>query len=263
MKKRLLLAIGLFVFLSLEASALNIDQVRKHVFEGDYKAAIVEGEKALAQVSEDSPVVDELHYLMGACYLREGHLTRASDIFEIIINEHKNSRFYQDARMGLGDVYFLRGHFSKAVPIYQKILKEDPATEIKSRLYYRLGRFVFTTGDLEEGKVYVSDMQKPAPPALPPESKEKKNAYVLLENKEGYSLQVGAFSQEKNARDLAEQLNKKNYPVYIEEIKGPGKIKFRVKVGRFKDKAGALKQQSRLSGEGYSTIICPPFSSNP
>jgi outer membrane protein assembly factor BamD (BamD/ComL family) len=76
--------------------ALNIDKVKINFLNGDYKAAILEGEKILAH-SRQSPDTDELYYFLGLSYLKEGNSLRASDIFEIILSEFKDSRFRQEA----------------------------------------------------------------------------------------------------------------------------------------------------------------------
>jgi hypothetical protein len=78
------------------AYALNIDKVKINFLNGDYKAAILEGEKILAH-SRQSPDTDELYYFLGLSYLKDGNSLRASDIFEIILSEFKDSRFRQEA----------------------------------------------------------------------------------------------------------------------------------------------------------------------
>ncbi|MBN1913662.1 MAG: hypothetical protein JW788_04610 [Candidatus Omnitrophica bacterium] len=48
---------------------------------GDYKAAISEGEKILAQ-AKDQDGLDELYYILALSYMKEGNYLRASDILK-------------------------------------------------------------------------------------------------------------------------------------------------------------------------------------
>jgi tetratricopeptide (TPR) repeat protein len=256
MKYTLFLMI-LFLSISAGAYALDIDPVKIQFLKGDYKAAITEGERILAQASANSPKIDELHYVLGLSYMKDGNLLRASDIFEIVINEYKKSPFRHEAMMGLGDVYLLQGNFPKAEESYKLILKEDPNTKLKSQLYYRLSQSGFKKGELEEGRVYLEKVKDQSPQT--PELKDKDDSCSLPQDLKDiyYSVQVGAFSQEGNALNLVKKLSTKGYPAYIEEVKNQSKAKYRVKVGRFKERTAVVDLQAKLSGEGYPTKICP------
>ena len=88
---------ALFVFRFTFVYALNIDKVKINFLNGDYKVAILEGEKLLAN-SKNAQGLDELYYFLGLSYLKDGNYLRASDICEIILNEFKNSRFSEGAK---------------------------------------------------------------------------------------------------------------------------------------------------------------------
>jgi tetratricopeptide (TPR) repeat protein len=255
--RNLLFLLIFILSMSTRVYALDIDQVKIYLLKGDYKAAIQEGEKVLAQASANSPKIDELHYVLGLSYMKDGNLLRASDIFEIVINEYKKSPFRQEAMMGLGDVYLLQGNFSKAEETYKVILKEDPNTKLKSQIYYRLSQSGFKKGELEEGRIYLTKVKDQS--LQTPELKDKENSCSLPQDLADvyYSVQVGAFSQESNAHNLVKKLTSKGYPAYVEELKNQSKAKYRVKVGRFKERTAVVDLQAKLSGEGYPTKICP------
>ena len=92
----LFLVLGIHAF----AYALDLDKLKAYFLSGDYKSAITEGERVLAKV-EDSGPIDELYYILGLSYLKDGNYLRASDIFEIILNECKGSHFKDDAILRL------------------------------------------------------------------------------------------------------------------------------------------------------------------
>ena len=68
-----------------------------------------------------------------------------------------------------------------------------------------------------------------------------------------YSIQVGFFTNNVNANNFKNTLISKNYPAYVESL-GTG---FRVKVGKFNSEKEALDLESRLSGDGFQTKVCP------
>lgn len=234
--------------------ALDLDKLKSSFLSGDYKSAISEGEKLLAKA--DSPFgIDELYYILGLSYLKDGNYFRASDIFEIILNEYKRSDFKEKARLSLGDVYFLRGNFEKAKACYEELVNSNLNNELKPEVYLRLSQAGFKTGDLEEAEGYLAKLKQEFP------------AYAsLMDNKDThlsgpldyyYTVQVGAFSNIANARNLTEKLVKKGYPAYMEEERSDNKTSYRVKVGKSGLRQEIAELEKRLAQEGYPTKICP------
>lgn len=257
--RRLYIITTIFVFSILVAAAyaLDIDKVKIHLLDGDYKVAIAEGEKILAHTSSRASGLDELYYVLGLSYMKDDNLLRASDIFEIILKEYKDSKFKEEAMMGLGDTYLLRHDFANARKTYNVILQENPGTKLKSQVLYRLSQADFKNGNLEEGKVYLGKLQEQAP--LTTELKHDKDAGVISEDisRVTYSVQVGAFSKKENAQSLLQKLTSKEYPAYLEEASSGAKVKYRVKVGRLKEKADAEILRKKLTSDGYPTKLCP------
>jgi TolA-binding protein len=224
---KFLLLICIFYFFllsfSLPAYALNIDKVKIYFLNADYKQAVSEAEKILVS-SKDFSGLDELYYILGLSYLKEGNYLRAADIFEIILKDFKNSKFREEAEIGLADSYFLRGNFSQAKNYYQNFISTRPNSKFKPEVYSRLSKA----------------------------ETEKNNTNFY------YSVQVGSFSNNINARNFAEELTQKAYPAFIEEIKNSeGKIIYRVKVGKLPRQKDAKELEKKLSKEGYPTKICP------
>jgi tetratricopeptide (TPR) repeat protein len=235
------------------AYALNLDKPKASLLEGDYKAAILEGEKLVAQDAHS----DELYYILGIAYLKDGNLLRASDIFEIILKEFKNSNFKDEARLGLGDTYFLRGDFSRAQDCYEGLINSHPETKLKAQVYYRLSQLAYKKGDAQQGKEYLDKLKDAYPLNL--ESSLNKDLCLLSGPSAGlyYTIQVGAFSNITNANNLTNKLIQKGYPAYMDEAGSQGKISYRVRVGKFKARDEALNLEKKLSQEGYPTKICP------
>lgn len=241
------------LFFVLKSYALNLDKLKAYFIGGDYKAAIKEGEKIMAG-SKYCEQMDELYYLLGLSYLKDGNYLRAADIFEIIIKEFKKSDFKQEAKMGLGDSCFLKGDYDSAKQLYNGILKDEPDTKLKSALYYRLSQSAFKEGDSQEAGEYLQKIKKDFPLNL--EAKQG-NFSNRLTTSLYYTVQVGSFSSDENAKNFMQELKKKGYPAYIEKAESQGVPVYRVRVGKLPLLQEAESFQKRLSQEGYSTKIYP------
>jgi rare lipoprotein A len=81
--------------------------------------------------------------------------------------------------------------------------------------------------------------------------------YIKVDDRgEGdYVLQLGAFSEERNAARLKEALGWKHPGVYVAKVKVSGKTYYRVRVGRFKTREKAYRLADALADEGYEVII--------
>jgi peptidoglycan lytic transglycosylase len=64
-----------------------------------------------------------------------------------------------------------------------------------------------------------------------------------------YTVQVGAFSTQQNARDLAEHLSHKYPDVFLMTLRTNQRTIYRVRVGLFNEEGRALRMADRLSGE--------------
>lgn len=225
----------------VDAYALNLDKIKVYYLSADYKAAITEGEKMLATPG-DSSHSDELYYILGLSYLKDGNYLRASDIFEIIISEFTNSQLKDQAKMGIGDTYFLRGDLAKAEDIYRKLLDGNQKTNLASQIYYRLSQISFQKGNIEEGREYADKFKQPA----------------LINPIDFYTVQVGCFTSNKNAQNMVKRLDGKSFSAYLEEFNDPAGLKlYRVRVGKLKSRKEAVELEGKLSQEGFPTRIFP------
>ncbi len=245
-------AIAVPVLLSPAVSfALNLDRIKTFFLNGQYDEAVKEGENILSR-QEYSPSMDELYYLLGLSYLKEGNFLRASDIFEIILREFKESGFKAEALLGLGDTYLLRGDLQSAEQQYRSILEKYPESGLKAALYYRLGRIAVKKGDTQQAQNYAERLKQECP--LSPEIRLGQN---IVFTDFFYTVQVGAFSKGLNAQNLVDKLKKKGYAAYPEEYASGKNTNFRVRVGKLNSRKEAEELAEKLAMEGYPTKIFP------
>jgi len=253
----LLLAIWCLVFgISSEVYALDLDKVKVVFLKGDYKSAISEGERLLAG-NATAAHSDELYYILGLSYLKDGNYLRASDIFEIILKEFSQTNFKEGSMLALGDTYFLRGDFSNAEEHYKDLLNSNPGTRFKALTYYRLSQVGFKKGETKDGEEYLNKIKQEFP--LNPELMLNEDLSLVPDSSADiyYSVQVGSFTNAANARNLTEILIKKGYDAYIEEVGLKDGKAYRVRVGKLKLRSEVTQLENKLSSEGYPTKICP------
>ena len=128
----------------------------------------------------------------------------------------------------IGDSYFYEGDFSRAAQSYEETLRKYPASDQTEYLQSQLNTIRTKSGDLT------------------PEMRGQGGIFTV---------QVGSFSSQKNARALVNKLVRRNYEAYIEE--GENGRMYRVRVGRVASKGEANNLAARLKNEGYPTKIYP------
>jgi len=235
------------------AYAFNLDKMKARFLSSDYKQAIIEGEKAIAGIEHSTDGLDELYYLLGLSYLKDGNYLRASDISEIILREFKGSRFKEDALLALGDTYFLRGDYQNANAQYRKVIDGNPSSKLRFTAYYRISQCALKTGDTQQAKEYLSRLKEEAP-----------ESFEFISNKDldtscdiYYTVQVGSFSSSTNAQNFMQKLIQNGYPAYLEEAKTQDNVTYRVRIGKFKLRQETQELENKLTQEGYPTKIYP------
>ncbi|MFN3593151.1 MAG: SPOR domain-containing protein [Thiobacillaceae bacterium] len=70
----------------------------------------------------------------------------------------------------------------------------------------------------------------------------------------GYYLQLGAFGNEANARQLAERARAAGFNVFVQQVGG----QVRVRMGPYAERKQALEVQARLREKGFGPILLGP-----
>jgi DedD protein len=70
-----------------------------------------------------------------------------------------------------------------------------------------------------------------------------------------FSVQVFAFSDDKGANSLVNKLKGKGFPAYTEPVNTSRGTLWRVRVGPFASRDGAVVARDKLKGEGYNGIV--------
>ncbi|MCU0666172.1 MAG: SPOR domain-containing protein [Candidatus Omnitrophica bacterium] len=253
--KFLILSFG-FTFFALSFSfvsrvyALDLEKIKVDILRHDYKAAIIEGEILLGDTKHDEKGMDELYYLLGISYLKDANYLRASDIFEIVINEFQDSKFKTKAKIGLGDTFFLREDYTKAQGIYEGTITDSEFSVVLDQIYYRLSQCALKKGDTVKSQNYLAKLKDPSFSCFQLKPEE-------VCPKEFYCVQVGAFSEKNNALELKDRLYNQGFDSYLVQSENSGKPVYKVRVGKLNSLQEAQVVEKKLSGQGLPTKIFP------
>jgi len=244
----------IFFIIPAIARAADLDELKVDFLRGNYRRVIFETQ---AQVDRtDTAGAEELNYILGLSYLKEGKLEQAQDCFKRILGASSN-KFKALASLGLADAYLTAGRFGEAQDIYAKLITDDSNSSQKAAILYRLSQLEFKKGNIQQGNDYLFKLRRDFP--LSPELRLDKGLSLItplvspVKDTGEYSVQVGFFTNSSNANNLKNKLLAGNYPAYLEDS-GAG---YRVRVGRFKSQKEASDLEGKLSKEGFQTKICP------
>ncbi|MDP1853980.1 MAG: tRNA (N6-isopentenyl adenosine(37)-C2)-methylthiotransferase MiaB [Candidatus Omnitrophota bacterium] len=227
--------------------AASLSTAQELFLRSDYDGVIKECKQELASSRRSKP---EVNYLLALAYIKKGELTQAEDNFTKVITECKTLPVCNKALLGLGDVYFLKDDYNKAREIYLQV--KESSRELGAQVYYRLAQVNLKLGDIEKAKEYSTLLKKDYPLSFEAQKSVTLNASDIF-----FTVQVGAFSSQKNASKLASDLNEKGFDAYIDAPNTTDNALYRVRVGKFKTKKEAESATQSLSEQGYPTKIWP------
>lgn len=246
--------------LASKSHAFSLERVKIAYLQGNYHQAITEGEQALAGLSSGAGARSELYYLLGLSYSKSSELARAADYFEKAQKASGSSNAREAALLSLGDTYLLREDLPKAEEHYTAFINANAHSKLKAQAYHRLSQLCLRKGDTQKARQYIERLKKEFPFSSENDLSFNQCAISpqVFSLEIFYSVQVGSFSKEGNARNLAHKLVANGFPAYIEEgeSKDAGKM-YRVKVGKTRQRSEAVEFKEKLSQQGYPTKICP------
>jgi DedD protein len=91
-----------------------------------------------------------------------------------------------------------------------------------------------------------------AQPAAPPDTTVTASAQAV---REGFAVQLAAYSDDKGANALASRLKRSGYPAYTEPLKTSRGTLWRVRVGPYPSRDAATGVRDKLKAEGQSGIV--------
>lgn len=223
--------------------SMSLDEARQDYLYGDYQEAIKK-----AQGLEEN---DEVLYFLGVSYIKMGEYFQAKASLGKLLKKFPQSSLNEQAVIKFADSYFLDKNFFEAKNMYQDALKKYSSSRFQPLLNLRLAQIASKEGNWEEKQKYLSVIKNKYPDSCEMEFVNALEAYGDF-----FTIQVGAFSTEKNAESISQELRAK-YQVYIVKDSNADSPLYKVRVGKFHERDKAEKIYLELLDQGYPACIYP------
>ncbi|GEM_PF-334788 len=252
--KRLYLPAVLFgaMFFLYGASNVQLRDVETAIIQEDYATA---GNLA-GQFIDSKPTkrdLDEALYYLGLSQLRLANYEDAKKTFNLLLSGFPKASLRDKAYLGYFDSLYMDGKYPGALTVIEELLAKNPKSEFLSLVYLKAARANLKLTQWQPAKNYLKKIISEFPSSL-----EAHTAKQLLEEKQYFAVQVGAFLDQSRAEKLAEDLKSRGeYAYIVETIDREGKKFYRVRVGQLSLLDDAQKLESKLTRLGYPTKIYP------
>jgi outer membrane protein assembly factor BamD (BamD/ComL family) len=222
------------------------------IIQEDYKKAN-NAAKSLLKTRLSVSDTAQVEYYLGLSHLRLGEYAQAYDMFKKVTADRPSTELYEKAYIGSIDALYMQGYYENALKEAVSLINRHPRSEMMSLIYLKAARSSLKLARWTKAKEYLQKILKEYP-----DSFESGVARQLLEEKQYFTVQVGAFTEQGRAEHLVKELIQRKEYAYIVENKAPdGKKFFRVRVGQMTALKDAQALESKLSGLGYPTRIYP------
>ncbi len=247
-----LVSTGIFLPAAAFAQNNGISDLEAAVIQEDYKKA---NEMALGLLKNKMTGNDlaQVEYYLGLSYLRLGDYSRAYEVFKKIVTDRPAVELYERAYIGVIDSLYMQGYYDNALKEAMALMNKHRKSEMMSLIYLKAARSNLKLARWNKAREFLQKIITEYPSSF-----ESGVARQLLDEKQYFTVQVGAFNEQGRAERLVEELVKRKEYAYIVETKMPdGKMYFRVRVGQLTALKDAKELESKLSGFGYPTRIYP------
>ncbi len=229
----------------------SLDAALTLMLHGEYQSALDECWNL--EHIEKKELKGEIWYLRGICFMELNMYVQARKVFKEAIPFAKGD-LSTEIYIGIADSYFIERKYSKAITIYEQLLNKIKNEDAYlCAFYYKLGKSFQKESQWSKTKYYFNLLERKFPDSL--ESKLVKKSSV---GGNFFTIQVGCFSNIRNAEKLQRDLEVKGYEVYLTPFKSNGRQFYRVRVGEFMSRIAAQNTEAMLkSKEHLPTHIFP------
>jgi tetratricopeptide (TPR) repeat protein len=250
--KYILFAVLFFCSATSFAASNSLVDLQTAIMQEDFKKAGDLANGLLAQ-KLSKPEKAEVQYYLGLSQLRQGDHALAYDTFKKVIADRPSTEIYDKAYVGLVDSLYMQGFYEQALKEATGLMARRSDSELMPLITLKVARANLKLARWKKARELLQKIM-----ADYPESFESNVARQLLEEKQYFTVQVGAFADKSRAEKTArELLDKKEYAYVVETKSSDGKLLYRVRVGQLSTLKDARALENKLSGQGYPTLIYP------
>jgi tetratricopeptide (TPR) repeat protein len=227
----------------------------------DIEAAVMNKEYAQARDLASRIIKDsnnpaqrcEAQYYYGLAQLRLGQYADARGAFQSVMDTHPARDIYDKAALSLIEGFYMDGFYTDALDTADQLLKKSPSSSFLSLIYFKISGADLKLMRWENAHVFLNKIINEFP-----QSPEAPIAKQLLEEKQYFAVQVGAFLDKGRALTLIDDLKGSGqYAYVVETTSSDGQTYYRVRVGQMSSLKDAEDLKKRLDKLGYPTLIYP------
>jgi len=258
MMKKVALTFKLLIFVCMYfslcgATKVSLKDIEISVIQGHYDTAEAQAVLLLKE-GVDQSERDTILYYLGLSRLHLGKHREARESFgQVVAKQSIAQSLWEKAQLGIVDSYYLEGNFTDGLRMAEELLQKSQQSQLTSLIYLKVARGNLKLARWEKAKTYLKKIQTRYPKSL-----EAHTAKQLLEEKQFFSVQVGAFLERSRAEGVVEDLYQKGeYAFIIETVDRKDRKFYRVRVGELTQLEDAQELKSKLVRFGYPTQIYP------
>ena len=230
----------------------DLSDIEAAVMNKNYEQARVLSTGILKNTMDPSQRAQARYYL-GLSQLRLGQYARSRQEFQALMRLTLDSELYDKAALGLIEGLYMANFYKDALKEGNSLLRKSARSQYKSLIYLKIARAHLKLMQWQEAKDNLQRIITEYP-----QSFEAPIAKNLLEEKEFFAVQVGSFLDQDRAIKLSDELKSKGqYAYVVQTTSTEGKIFYRVRVGQVQSLKDAHAIESKLSIQGYPTLIYP------
>jgi len=245
------LFLAVFFFVPTAHAATLVD-LQAAIIGGDFKKAN-DIAKELETANLPREDAQEARYYLGLSYLRLNEYPRAETTFKKLRGERMKDELSDKVAVGHIDALYLQGFYENALKEANGLISRRSASDMLSLFYLKAARANLKLARWTKAQELLKKIIETFP-----DSFESGIAKQLLEEKQYFTVQVGAFSEKVRAEKLVQEIaQRKEYAYIIETKAAGGRALYRVRVGQLSTLNDARELEGKLSGLGYPTLIYP------
>ncbi len=189
-----------------------------------------------------------VRYIYAVSLVKMQKYEEAVLFLEAALRDTASSRDQLPFLVCLLEAQYQRKNYAAALEIGLNVLNVYPKSMYEPRVLLRTGQMYVSIGNAEKASYYLKQVINTYPLSF-----EAKEAKASLESPEVCQvIQVGAYTQEENARELKEELTKKGYPAFVSFAEKNNTRYYRVRVSCFTGRESLNAVIEKLKKDGYS-----------
>lgn len=250
--KKIFICVIMILARGVVSYAQDTGYLWENFLKAEFDKVVETAEEMLRRIPENR-IKPQLYYLLGTSYLEMAEANLARRSFRRLIDQYANSEWKETAELSLGDCFLIEQELEKAERSYLDFIQKYKKSSLLSLAYFKLAEVKRKSGSWEEARSLHEKVKDLFPHSL----EASLSSDILSRNEFYFSLQVGAFINCENARELTDKLKAKGFPAYITEIVRLGQVFYRVRVGKFLSREETGQTKENLIQAGYTVRLYP------